>query len=109
MTQVGSRASQFAVMQNALPIFDVVGYDPRLEGSHEVTIAAVNTALFKRLRAGRPFPVHVHIFRATAYGSEAYSIPNDLTVFGRALIDCLSGLAGVDDAGEYDPATRRDC
>jgi hypothetical protein len=56
MTQVGSRASQFAVMQNALPIFDVVGYDPRLEGSHEVTIAAVNTALFKRLLRKSPRP-----------------------------------------------------
>jgi hypothetical protein len=49
---------------------------------------------------------HIVVFRATAYGSEAYSIPNDLTVFGRALVDCLSGLAGVDDAGEYDPATQ---
>src|ERR1700730_4468201 len=27
MTQIGSRASQFAGMQNALPIFDVVGCD----------------------------------------------------------------------------------
>jgi hypothetical protein len=43
------------------------------------------------------------VFHATEYGSEAYAIPNDVTVFAQALIDCLSGLAGVED--DYDPAT----
>ena len=45
------------------------------------------------------------LFRTTAYGSPAYSIPNDKTVFAQALLDCLGGLAGVDDGGVYDNAT----
>jgi uncharacterized caspase-like protein len=36
------------------------------------------------------------VFQATSSGSQAYSISGSMTVFARALIDSLSGLAGVD-------------
>lgn len=48
------------------------------------------------------------VFQAAAFGSEAYAIPNDTTVFSKALVECLSGLAGVNNTGDFDPAAPDD-